>query len=104
MDSWRQDLQRTWDAQIEAVFIQLLAVLKRDAGVRSTRYVSAEEQLGTFLHYVHRGLPNRALQERFQRSGDTISKCVVLNILGDLECNSEYVYKIYTSDPGRAHI
>ena len=60
----------------KAVFIQLLKTLKRDANVQSTRYVSAEEQLAIFLHYVHRGLSNRALQERFQRSPDTISKCV----------------------------
>lgn len=90
-EQWIQELLRGHGDRIhnelgmhKAVFIQLLAVLKRDAGVRSTRYDSAEEQLGTFLHYVHCGLPNRALQERFQRSGDTISKCVVLNILGDL--------------------
>jgi hypothetical protein len=62
------------------VFLQLLAVLRRKAGVNDTRYVSAEEQLATFLYFVRRGLPNRGLQERFQRSGDTISKCVDLNI------------------------
>lgn len=56
------------------VFRELLAVLQTRGGVQATRYVSAEEQLSTFLHYVHRGLPNRALQERFQRSPDTISK------------------------------
>jgi hypothetical protein len=59
------------------VFLQLLAVLRQDAGVEATRYVSAEEQLAIFLHYTRRSLSNRALQERFQRSGDTISKCVI---------------------------
>jgi transposase len=86
-EQWIQEMLQGHEGRIhnelgmhKAVFIQLLTVLKRDAGVHATRYVSAEEQLATFLHYVHRGLPNRALQERFQRSGDTISKCVVINI------------------------
>ena len=56
------------------VFWSLLSVLRNDAGLRDTWHVSSEEQLTIFLHYVHRGLSNRALQERFQRSPDTISK------------------------------
>jgi hypothetical protein len=59
------------------VFWALLAILRRETGLGDTRHVSAEEQLAIFLHYAHRGLSNRALQERFQRSGDTISKWVV---------------------------
>jgi hypothetical protein len=56
------------------VFSRLLTVLGRLAGLRDTKYVLAEEQLAIFLHFVHRGLSNRALQERFQRSADTITK------------------------------
>ena len=56
------------------VFNKLLEVLKKDGGLEDTRYVSAEEQLAIFLHFAHRALSNHALQERFQRSGDTISK------------------------------
>ena len=56
------------------VFKKLIRVLGTDAGLVDTRHVSAEEQLAIFLHYVHRGLSNRALQERFQRSADTITK------------------------------
>ncbi|KAI9448731.1 hypothetical protein BJY52DRAFT_1092491, partial [Lactarius psammicola] len=56
------------------VFRRLLSVLARDTGLCDTRHVSAEEQLAIFLHYARRGLSNRALQERFQRSGDTITK------------------------------
>ncbi|SRR5260221_798875 len=56
------------------VFNNLLELLKKGGGLKDTRYVSAEEQLGIFLHFAHRALPNRGLQERFQRSGDTISK------------------------------
>ena len=56
------------------VFYALISVLRRDVGLRDTRHVSDEEQLAIFLHYAHRGLSNQALQERFQRSPDTISK------------------------------
>jgi len=56
------------------VFNKLLEVLEENGGLKDTRYVSAEEQLAIFLHFAHRASSNRALQERFQRSGDTISK------------------------------
>jgi hypothetical protein len=56
------------------VFKRLLGVLETGAGLRGTRHVSAAEQLAIFLHYACRGLSNRALQERFQRSSDTITK------------------------------
>jgi hypothetical protein len=84
-EQWVQELLHGHEIRIhnelglrEGIFRHLLAVLIRDGGVQHTRYVSAEEQLATFLHYAHRGLSNRALQERFQRSGDTISKCVAV--------------------------
>ena len=56
------------------VFWSLLSLLWTDTGLHDSRNVSSEEQLAIFLHYVHQGLSNRALQERFQRSPDTISK------------------------------
>lgn len=56
------------------VFRRLLAVLEQNGQLSETRHVSTSEQLAIFLHYVRRGLSNRALQERFQRSGDTIAK------------------------------
>ena len=56
------------------IFHRLLTTLKTTTGLRGTWHVSAAEQLAIFLHYVRRGLPNRALQERFQRSRDTIMK------------------------------
>jgi hypothetical protein len=55
------------------VFWSLLSVLRENAGLCDTMHVSCEEQLAIFLHYARRGLSNRALQERFQRSADTIS-------------------------------
>ena len=56
------------------VFWHLLSVLRKDASLHNTRHVSCGEQLAIFLHYARRGLSNRALQERFQRSPDTVSK------------------------------
>jgi hypothetical protein len=57
------------------VFKRLLAVLERNGQLSETCHVSTSEQLAIFLHYVRRGLSNHALQERFQRSGDTVAKC-----------------------------
>ena len=56
------------------VFRRLLAVLEQNGQLSETCHVSTSEQLAIFLHYVQRGLSNHALQERFQRSGDTIAK------------------------------
>lgn len=55
------------------VFRQLLQELI-EAGLHDTRYVTAEEQLAIFLHLAVTGLAQRHLEERFQRSPDTISK------------------------------
>ncbi|KAJ7051092.1 hypothetical protein C8F01DRAFT_1343057, partial [Mycena amicta] len=51
--------------------------------LRSTKFVSANEKLATFLHFARVGGTTRVLQERFQRSGDTISNSIhtVLNCL-----------------------
>ena len=88
-EQWVQELLHGHEDRIynelgmrKAVFRQLLAVLRTDAGVQGTRYVSAEEQLATFLHYVHRALPNRALQESFQRSVLTIKIRYYVNHVG----------------------
>jgi hypothetical protein len=56
------------------VFLRLLTTLETDAGLQGMQQVSAAEQVVIFLHYVHRGLSNRALQEQFQCSGDTIMR------------------------------
>ena len=54
------------------VFRSLLFVLWRDVNLHNTRDVLDEEQLAIFLYFARRGASNRALQEQFQRSGDTI--------------------------------
>ena len=57
------------------VFRELLRELIK-VGLHDTRYVSSEEQLGIFLYLAVTGVAQRHLEERFQRSPDTISKCV----------------------------
>ncbi len=58
------------------VFLNLLKVLENIGGLAPTRYVSSEEQLANFLYMVVNGASNRRAQERFQQSGDTISKYI----------------------------
>ncbi|KAJ7083291.1 hypothetical protein B0H15DRAFT_753796, partial [Mycena belliarum] len=42
-----------------------------------TKWVSADEKLATFLYFARTGASSRMLQERFQRSADTINKRVI---------------------------
>ena len=56
------------------IFKKLIRILGTNVGLVDTQHVSAKEQLAVFLHYIHRGLSNRVLQECFQRSADTITK------------------------------
>jgi len=85
------------------VFKRLIRVLGRDAGLVDTRHVSAHEQLAIFLHYVHRGLSNRALQERFQRSADTITK-YESPIIIHVNHHNDRSHKVCSSDLGCAYI
>ena len=43
-------------------------------GLSDSKYVSAAEKLAIFLHFARTGASSRMLQERFQRSGETISR------------------------------
>lgn len=56
------------------VFCRLLTMLEMDVRLWGLWHISAAEQAAIFLHYVCRGLSNRALQEQFQHSGDTVMK------------------------------
>ena len=63
------------------VFCALLGILGRKGLLRDSKHVSAVEQLGIFLYICSSGLSNRKTQERFQRSADTISRCVATFLL-----------------------
>jgi hypothetical protein len=58
------------------VYLRLLFELQAYSGLANSKFVSAAEKLGIFLHFVRTGSSSRMLQERFQRSAETISKYV----------------------------
>ena len=55
-------------------FWHILKELKDHGGLQDSKWVTAAEQLAIFLSYMHKGLSNRQLMERWQHSGSTISK------------------------------
>jgi hypothetical protein len=55
-------------------FALLWAELVATADLMDSRHVTAQEQLAIFVYWMVHGSSQRELQERFQRSGDTISK------------------------------
>src|SRR5215471_18060703 len=63
------------------VFERLLAELERRSNFVDSKNVSAQEKLAIFLYYVVTGVSIRKLEGRFQRSKDTISKCVVFSYI-----------------------
>lgn len=58
----------------KSVFRSLVRELRDRAGLCDTRYVSAEEQLAIFLYLSVTGVAQCHLEERFQRSPDTLTK------------------------------
>jgi hypothetical protein len=62
------------------VFVALVTDL-RNLGHIDSRSVSLEEQVAIFLYMCVTGLTVRHVGERFQRSNDTISKCVAHFVL-----------------------
>ena len=56
------------------LFRKLLRDLQVSTGLQDSKYIKAEEQAAIFLHFCVTGATNRQLQERFQHSGDTISR------------------------------
>jgi hypothetical protein len=61
----------------KSVFFRLSYELQLNHGLASSKFVTADEKLATFLHFARTGSSNRMLQERFQRSAETISKYVL---------------------------
>jgi hypothetical protein len=56
------------------VFQFLCAELRMHGGLTPSRHVSVEEQVAMFLYTVSQGASNRNVQERFQHSGETVSR------------------------------
>ncbi|KAL2943745.1 Argininosuccinate synthase [Bienertia sinuspersici] len=68
---------------------QLLMKLCNDLsskyGLKASCNMSVHEKVGIFLYTLAQGVSNRTLGERFQRSGDTISR-VIHEVLNSISC------------------
>ena len=57
-------------------FYRLSFELQAYSGLVASKFISADENLATFLHFVRTGCSSRMLQEQFQRSAETIYKYI----------------------------
>ena len=57
-------------------FSLLWAELAANGELADSRFITSQEQLAIFVYWMVHGSSQRELQERFQRSGDTISRRV----------------------------
>ena len=78
--SWVQEILTGHDSKCYEMFRVEKHVFYRlcyklvEHGLQGSRYVGVEEMVALFLHTVGHGQCNRLLQERFQHSGETISR------------------------------
>ena len=56
------------------VFRFLCAELRMHGGLIPSRHISVEEQVAMFLYTISQRASNRNIQERFQHSGETVSR------------------------------
>ncbi|KAM1040629.1 hypothetical protein ACFX15_029381 [Malus domestica] len=81
------------------VFKDLLETLKRDYGLKRIGDITLEEALAMFLNTLGHGHTNRMVQERFQRSGETVSRWfgilldVVSRMATDIICPHDRQFK-----------
>lgn len=68
------DLFREMFRMDKHVFHKLSVILRQRGMLRDTAGVMIEEQLAIFLNIVGHNERNRVIQERFQHSGETISR------------------------------
>ncbi|KAL3728828.1 hypothetical protein ACJRO7_033415 [Eucalyptus globulus] len=73
------------------VFFNLCDLMKARGWLKDTRYVKVDEQVGIFLSMVGHNNKNRDLCERFQRSGQTISKFFTLVLKAFLKLSKEII-------------
>ena len=59
-----------------------------EQGLKETKGMRVQEMVAIFLNMVGHGLGNRMLQERFQHSGETISRLFMMSYLLALNCPS----------------
>ncbi|PHT89049.1 hypothetical protein T459_04162 [Capsicum annuum] len=56
------------------IFFELRKTLKEQYGLKATRNMTIEDMIAMFLMVVGHGVGNRMIQERFQHSGETVSR------------------------------
>ncbi|KIJ33470.1 hypothetical protein M422DRAFT_264575 [Sphaerobolus stellatus SS14] len=78
------------------VFRHLVDVLEKKGGIGNTRHLRSADQVAIFLYFAVTNLSNRKVAERFQKSGDTISK-YFHRVLEALTCSA--VYNTYIKFP-----
>nr|KYP66301.1 hypothetical protein KK1_012589 [Cajanus cajan] len=62
-----------------------------DHGLRASKRMRVEEMVAIFLNMVGHGVGNRMLQERFQHSGETISRHIHKVLNACLKLCVEYI-------------
>jgi hypothetical protein len=60
--------------RMEAYVFRALVKLLRDKNLLSDGLIQIEEQVAMFLYTLAKNASNRTVQERFQHSGDTVSR------------------------------
>jgi hypothetical protein len=85
------------------VFVKLCGELREKCLLKDTRYCSIEHQLHMLLYTLSNATCNRNAQERFEHSGETISRYFhkTLEAVGSL--HSEWVTLDFDLTPDRIH-
>lgn len=55
-------------------FLQLQIWLQENTNLKASKHIGVPEKLAIFVETIGRGTTNRGVQERFQHSGDTVSR------------------------------
>ncbi|KAL0548927.1 hypothetical protein IC582_013404 [Cucumis melo] len=79
------------------IFQKLLVVLEQQYNFSKAKRIHLEEALAMFLIILGHGFSNRMVQERFQHSGETVSRW--FNIVLDVICHMTVNYVIKPTDP-----
>ncbi|KAJ8774385.1 hypothetical protein K2173_011634 [Erythroxylum novogranatense] len=68
-------------------FFKLCEMLESIGGLKSTKNMLIDEQVGIFLHIIAHHVKNRVIRRNFRRSGETVSRCFhnVLNAVMHLQ-------------------
>lgn len=67
------------------LFLRLCKDLSLNYGLKASSNMPIFEKVGIFLYAIAQGASNRVLGERFQRSGDSISRAIH-EVLNSISC------------------